>query len=499
MLEKIATLVQEFKQSIIQSEAEVRSKFIVPLLEILEYPSSIRAEEFPVYGFEGGKHLPAKNADFLLFSSKEFAAHRKCTQLNLEWVQKNSLLVVEAKKPGEMPDILGQPQYYTVWTKSVAYLAIDGLRIRGYYYSSIYSDREIIDCSLDELTSNSAILAFAYANILRIKEDAGNFSQQLVSEANQNTDLVVEDLRPVTEDEIEALPETTFRYMRQALGRNSEGLSNYQVLARFLNLTNTYLQNDMRYDIPVYMFAFPRKFLPAQLSINNDIFPTETGEVTVFYLDDFERYLYKSKNITIDIAYFKGNVDVLHMGFQVRSKSVSSRIGIFEKMRKIFSANIWKVSFSNPDPMVLTLDPRKNRNLREIKKEILSRYDECRKDLEQLQLIEDFYETAFELHNIPAEKVGELRSAIFHIHTGITLQRNCEINCPCDLLDESFELSSHLAFEDVVSQPMESFTLFGKTFVPDKSWILPFSVRTANKSDDGFVSIPGCIRYKILE
>ena len=55
----------------------------MPLLEALGYPSYLRAEEFPVYGFEGEKRLPAKNADFAMFSDKEFAAHRSFTQKDI--------------------------------------------------------------------------------------------------------------------------------------------------------------------------------------------------------------------------------------------------------------------------------------------------------------------------------------------------------------------------------------------------------------------------------
>lgn len=499
MLKKIEQLVLEFKQSIIQSEAEVRSKFIVPLLEILEYPSFLRAEEFPVYGFEGGRQLPAKNADFLLFSSKDFATHRKCTQQNVEWVQKNSLLVVEAKKPGEMPDILGQPQYYTVWTRAVAYLAIDGLRIKGYYYNGICSDHQIIDCDLDELSSHLEILAFSYNKILRIKEEGHDFSHQLAKTTSQQDKSSIEECRPATEADIKNLPESVFRYMRDALGRNSDGLSDFQVLSRYLNLTDFLLKNDLRYEIPEYMITIPRKFLPAQLSLNNDIFPTETGNVIVFYRNDLIRYLYKSKTITIDIIYFNDKLGILDMGAQVRNKSVSSRIAVFEKLRKVFSADTWQISFSDPNPVVLTLDRSTNCHLSEFKQELLLRFDEYRRDLEQLQLIEDFYEIEFELHDIPAEKVYELQTAIFHIYSGITMECNCSINLQSEMFGEDFELSSHLLFEDVVSQPMDSFILFGKTFTPSKSWILPFSVRTVDTSRDGIITVPGCIRYRIAE
>ena len=72
----ISVLIDEFLKQNIQSEAEVRSKLIVPLLELLGYSKDFRAEEFPVYGYEGGKPLKTKVADFLQFTSGEFDKNR---------------------------------------------------------------------------------------------------------------------------------------------------------------------------------------------------------------------------------------------------------------------------------------------------------------------------------------------------------------------------------------------------------------------------------------
>ena len=72
----ISTLIEDFLKQKIQSEAEVRSKLIVPLLELLGYPKDFRAEEFPVYGYEGSKPLSSKAADFLQFTSNKFGENR---------------------------------------------------------------------------------------------------------------------------------------------------------------------------------------------------------------------------------------------------------------------------------------------------------------------------------------------------------------------------------------------------------------------------------------
>ena len=73
---KIGSVIKKFRKSTIQSEAEVRSKFVVPLLEALDYPSELRAEEFNVYGYAGREKLRAKPADFIIF--KNFCCLVKC-------------------------------------------------------------------------------------------------------------------------------------------------------------------------------------------------------------------------------------------------------------------------------------------------------------------------------------------------------------------------------------------------------------------------------------
>ena len=122
----IQSVVDEFRLSEIQSESEVRSKFIVRLSEVLGYPSQLRGEEFPVYGYGGREALRAKDADFIFFTDKSFSRYRTNTQKNKAWVRDHSLLIIEAKKPSEMSEDLGQVQFYTMWTKAVAYIETDG-------------------------------------------------------------------------------------------------------------------------------------------------------------------------------------------------------------------------------------------------------------------------------------------------------------------------------------------------------------------------------------
>lgn len=156
-LSLIQNVIDEYFKSEVQSEAEVSSKFIAPLAKALGYPIELMALEFPVYGFGGREKLPAKDADFLFFTDKEFGKHRTNTQKNKNWVEDHSLLVIESKKPGKIPDDLGQARFYTMWTKAVAYIETDGIDFMGYFWNPLALDREVIHAKVEELAKNPKI------------------------------------------------------------------------------------------------------------------------------------------------------------------------------------------------------------------------------------------------------------------------------------------------------------------------------------------------------
>ncbi|MGN9056949.1 NACHT domain-containing protein [Bariatricus sp. HCP28S3_A7] len=169
----ISILIDDFLKQNIQSEAEVRSKLIVPLLELLEYPKDFRAEEFPVYGYEGSKALKTKAADFLQFTSNEFDEHRGKSDSEVEWVYKHSLLVFEAKKPKEKILVKGQPVFYSAWTKSVAYMISNGTDIEGYVVNANYSDTCVFSCKVKEIPEKwEELNLLNYNRVLELKKSA---------------------------------------------------------------------------------------------------------------------------------------------------------------------------------------------------------------------------------------------------------------------------------------------------------------------------------------
>lgn len=499
MLNRIQELITEYRKSIIQSEAEVRSKFIVPLLDILRYPSYLRAEEFPVYGFEGRKQLPAKNADYVLFSDKHFALYRNFSKANIDWVQEHCLLIVEAKKPGELPEVLGQPEYYTIWTKAVAYLAIDGIRVKGYFYNNTNVDYEIIDCPVEDLAQHDEILEFCYDNILRVKRQSHNsLLQRITSHSQASTSEAF--VNPPAEEIIDNLPDNTFRYMRHALGRNSEGLSKLQLITRFLNVTDSFLLNDLRYDIPQYMFDIPRHNYSARLYIDNIVFPIETGDILEFYWNENEKFLFESQYIQISLIIRNGKLHDFEIGFRVLDRRVLDRLNSFVKVQRILSANIVRLSLDDSSHREFVLPTGGPKMMWSSKKQMLSMCAFWTEGLEQLKLIEDYYEIEFALGPVAGvDNVTALYDAICFVYDGIAMNANCEINLPAHIFDDDIIIEEPTLFEDSKEIALSSQILHGVNFVPDQTWLLPCRISIKGTNTEDIIKLPCCCRYRIEE
>lgn len=168
---QIDAIIETFLRQEIQSEAEVRSKLIIPLLEVLGYPIDFRAEEFPIYGYEGSRKLSAKYADFLQFTDKDFANNRENKTEQLHWVYEHSLLVFEAKKPTETIEGIAQPIFYSAWTRCPAFVISNGKRIEGYLINSNWRDTRVFSCRVEDIPLNwNEIIKFRYTEILRLKQ-----------------------------------------------------------------------------------------------------------------------------------------------------------------------------------------------------------------------------------------------------------------------------------------------------------------------------------------
>lgn len=491
-------LIQEYRKSKIQSEAEVRSKLIVPLLNILGYPSELRAEEFPVYGFEGRKRLPAKDADYILFSDPNFATYRSFTKNDIEWVQSHSILVVEAKKPDQMPDILGQPTYYTMWTRAIAYLATDGEIIRGYFYNPINADREILDCKIDDLPCMMEFWNFSFENLFSKKTN--NTSPGVLTLPLKTSIETPDDYQVIGSDDEINLPEGTLNYMRYALGKNADGLGTLSLINRFLSITDCYLQNETRYDIPRYMFDIPREYHDAHLYIDNMVISLTKGSVTYFYWNEYERYTFENDYLIIDIVFYNNKLKDFEVGFHVLDTHVSTRLTNFAMVKKCLHASFITIAVSGNTPKNISLPLRNPKRMWSNKKQALALLDYWTENLEKMVAIEEYYEIQFQLEPVHGQdNLNRLYDAIDFVYDGIAMNTNCEITLPGGFADEDFVIEEPILCQEDVTIPLPPQTIHNYTFIPYKSAFMPCKVNVSGTSSDDIIRVDGCCLYKIAK
>lgn len=474
-------VVDEYDDSIIQSEAEVRSKLIVPLLNALGYPSSLRAEEFPVYGFEGQKRLPTKNADFLLFSDKNFAEHRDFSHDDIEWVKEHSLLIFEAKKPGAMPKVLGQPVFYTIWTKAVAYLISDGKTIKGYYYNMINTDTEIIDCPVKELPRHDEINGFSYENILRMKgkSDALNWER-----------------KPVTEKDMEKLPEATWQLAKMVVGKGSDELSRLELMNRFLHAEDALVYRAPDDAPGGHTLVFPREKHPARLYIGYAERPLDGGYVRLFEKDGEQMFFYDNEYISLKFTTVKKRPTICGMGFHVFMSGVGERIAAFDKVRKLINAHMLRIEIDEDAHRSFCLP---NRGGADEKKELLAEIDVCLDDMQKLRTIEEYYGIEFDIPYIDDRReVTELRNTLRIIFNGIAILPNCEITLTPNELEKEDTVCDEPVLMENVTIDMNDQLLFGSRFSPDKIWLLPDAEHADAAEPDQPIKRPGCCTYKLV-
>lgn len=148
----VQELLSNYAQQNIVSETEVRTKLAIPLLTLLGYPDSHRAEEFPVYGYDGRKQLNPKFADIMCFEISDFNDHRTRDERN--WVKEHSLLTIELKKPAEAMESEGQAEFYAMWARTPYYLITNGVELALYTVEQFTEDRLLIRCNVQSLPEN---------------------------------------------------------------------------------------------------------------------------------------------------------------------------------------------------------------------------------------------------------------------------------------------------------------------------------------------------------
>ena len=123
-----------------ESEREVESFFVLPLLEKLEYVEDDIALAHPVKTREGTKRITAQ-VDCAVFNG-------------LPHAKENTLLIVEEKWAAreQWDDAVGQARSYALWLRPAYYVVTDGYAVRVYWCQvEDASDKVVLELRREEL------------------------------------------------------------------------------------------------------------------------------------------------------------------------------------------------------------------------------------------------------------------------------------------------------------------------------------------------------------
>lgn len=173
----IDELINSYLNQTIHSETEVRTKLVNPLFKLLGYEDNLRGEEYPIYGYDGGKPSTVKFADLIFFNDSNF--NNNNTREQRKWVQEHSLLIAELKKPIEMIDVQGQAEYYSMWARVAFYVITNGVEFAIYKLENYYQDELLFKCEISQIPAFwyqiEAILKFEYViNYVKRNENQAN-------------------------------------------------------------------------------------------------------------------------------------------------------------------------------------------------------------------------------------------------------------------------------------------------------------------------------------
>lgn len=489
---KLQQIIDEYKMSGIQSEAEVRSKFLVPLIEYLGYASFLRAEEFPVYGWQGGKRNQTKKVDFILFSDGDFTSYRNSSALSISWVQDHSLLICEAKKPGEMPEFNGQAIYYTQWTKAIAYLVSDGETLRGFYYSPICYDYELVNCKVNDLKDED-LSPFLFRTIFPIKCNSLNQHKDFFGLGNGLTIYPGQSISVIA-DEKGMIPEEVEIAAAKVIGmERKSGVPQSQIIKKTIKTVDNIVDSDLRYNIPEFAFFLVRNSSTAKLYIDNSEYPVMFGVVEQYYWNDIDKYRFSNEYFELEAVFENKILCAIKEEYYVLCKKAKERLLNLKAVRRCLDATVITI-VGEDDRLVRIPDMYNFLNDEDFiqLKEITDYFIE---GIAQMIEIERAFNIKFDLEDIDSKmECSDLYDLVELVYNGICGECNCQIPFLRSVFLEIFpeqEIEEPF-FLDMDQIPLPEISIGMYCFIPKKVMVLPEIYREQDPGKDHFYIKASC-------
>jgi hypothetical protein len=163
-----------FDSLILQNEAEVETKFIIPMFQHLGYPDDHRRDKFPLKVYNPGRQGRKPEIDLIYFSVNAPEDQNTHT----------SLVVVEAKEPQRvnLEEDLAQAKFYSYYLKAPFILVTNGYNIKVLKQHT-YHEEIICDDTMEGMKDSSkAALLYEQLNfqsVRRVKEEGVSLSEAI--------------------------------------------------------------------------------------------------------------------------------------------------------------------------------------------------------------------------------------------------------------------------------------------------------------------------------
>jgi hypothetical protein len=161
--------LQAFDPSLLTNEAEVESKFIVPLFQHLGYPEKCRRPQYPLKTYEPGKRGKKgrkPSIDQIYFSTGEPQKQTADT----------SLLIVEAKEPGEthLDEAMDQARFYSHHLNPLFLVVTNARRLLVVKRHGYRGEEHILDVTIrrlqEQATAHRLYHELRFEVVRRLKE-----------------------------------------------------------------------------------------------------------------------------------------------------------------------------------------------------------------------------------------------------------------------------------------------------------------------------------------
>ena len=299
------------------------------------------------------------------------------------------------------------------------------------------------------------------------------------------------------------IPEDTLNYMSEALGKDSIGLNNLQLTAKYLNLTNALLQNRIRYQIPEYMIDIPREFGEVLIYSNDNLFiPLFEANVVHYYRDEVDIFDVYNDFARIIVHTTKGNADDVKIGYRIFDPTTSERLIKLKRIKALLEAKAISVYLKNTS----NLSFKYISSAVDSSNYLLDTTNLNISHLEVLESIEEYYGISFKLSIVGSDEFLELLENTAIIYKGISNEENHVLDYPQEVFNEIEEGVVEIEQTEPVPDSTEGgrrtnlpdITLFNYVFTPDTIMFLPCTVNICHGSKEP-VAISCCCKYKIKE